>query len=217
MWFQSVSILAQVRGVLQSFCWLVFCIVPVSATMADTNIFIRDIPIEVDENTLKTVFGAYGTVVYGKILPSKGTTQAAIIEFQNADEAKWIVENVNGNMPEGISAPLQIAFKTAGKGKGGKGKGKGADGGGCGCGGMMGCGGCSGGGCGGGNMMGGCGNMMGGCGGGGCGGGNMMGGCGGGGCGGGGCDGGGGGCGGGGCGGGNMMGGFDGGGCGGGG
>ena len=152
MWFQSVSILAQVRGVLQSFCWLVFCIVRVSATMADTNIFIRDIPID-DENTLKTVFGAYGTVVYGKILPSKGTTQAAIIEFQNTDEAKWVGENVNGNMPEGISAPLQIAFKTAGKGKGGKGKGKG---------GMIRCGGCSGGGCGGGNMMGGCGNMMGG-------------------------------------------------------
>eukprot|EP00930_Biecheleria_cincta_P041100 TRINITY_DN2814_c0_g3_i1.p1 TRINITY_DN2814_c0_g3~~TRINITY_DN2814_c0_g3_i1.p1 ORF type:complete len:175 (-),score=39.56 TRINITY_DN2814_c0_g3_i1:143-592(-) len=107
--------------------------------MADTNIFISDLPAEIDEETLKTIFGAYGTVTYGIVFQSKGKpTSAGIIEFSSVDEATWVVQNVNGNVPQGLSSAVTVAFKKPraekGKAKGfGKGKGfgfgKGFDGG----------------------------------------------------------------------------------------
>merc|ERR1712187_365632 len=60
-------------------------------------------------------------------MPSKGKdTTAAIVEYQDISEAKWVVENMNGAQPEGISAPLTITFKrekrSKGEGKGSWGK-----------------------------------------------------------------------------------------------
>merc|ERR1712194_214515 len=97
--------------------------------MADTNIFIMDLPLEVDEATLKMVFSAYGTVVWHKVMTKQGApSKTAIVEFQNAAEAAWVVENVNGKIPEGISAALTITYKTGGKAKKGGGKGGGTGG-----------------------------------------------------------------------------------------
>merc|ERR1712060_952215 len=80
--------------------------------------------MEVDDATLKTIFGTYGTVTWSKVFDGKGKpTKAAIVEFGDIEEAKWVVENLNGNIPQGLSTPVQVAFKAAKKGKGfGKGK-----------------------------------------------------------------------------------------------
>merc|ERR1712176_1185907 len=101
----------------------------------DTNIYIADLPSNVDEEALQKAFNKYGTVVWHRIMPSKGQeTTAAIVEYQDISEAKWVVENMNGAQPDGISAPLTITFKREkrrkGDGKGSwgksdKGKGKG--------------------------------------------------------------------------------------------
>mmetsp|Transcript_19852 Transcript_19852/g.45217 ORF Transcript_19852/g.45217 Transcript_19852/m.45217 type:complete len:82 (-) Transcript_19852:37-282(-) len=78
------------------------------------------------------------------MMPSKGKpSQAAIVEFAEISEARWVVENLNGNIPQGLSEPVTVNFKRerqsskgfgkdggygkmGGKGfsKGGKGKGK---------------------------------------------------------------------------------------------
>ena len=93
--------------------------------MADTNVFVTDLPAEMDEDSLKGIFGAYGTVTYGKMFQSKGKpTCSAIVEFASIDEATWVVENVSGTVPDGLSAPVTVAFKTK-KPKGDKGGGKG--------------------------------------------------------------------------------------------
>merc|ERR1711972_1080239 len=61
---------------------------------------------------------------------SKGKpTNAAIVEFASIDEATWVVENLNGNLAQGIDTPVNVTFKRErSKGKG-DGKGKGKDGG----------------------------------------------------------------------------------------
>jgi len=106
--------------------------------MGETNVFINALPPEVDDNMLVKIFGQYGIVTWSKVLPNHGMpTGAAILEYASPFEASWVVENVNGNIPEGLTTPVNVQFKRAG---GGKGSSKGG-GGGCvgGCGG--GCGG----------------------------------------------------------------------------
>merc|ERR1711972_496004 len=91
----------------------------------NTNIFISELPADIDDEKLATVFGQYGTVTWSKVMASKGKpTSAAIVEFGDIEEAKWVVENLNGNLAQGISTPLNIMFKRErskgnGKGKGG--------------------------------------------------------------------------------------------------
>merc|ERR1712087_554306 len=97
------------------------------------NVYIADLPLGVTEDQLQSIFSQYGTVVWHKILtaiPGK-EDQAAIVEFGDISEAQWVVENINGNMPEGLSTPLTITFKkqkqSFGKGGGGWGKSDGKD------------------------------------------------------------------------------------------
>jgi len=66
-----------------------------------------------DQAALKTVFGAYGTLKEVKHLP---TAKACLLTFASVDEAKWVVENLDGNMPEGISECLSVKYSPAGRG-----------------------------------------------------------------------------------------------------
>merc|ERR1712107_524951 len=93
-----------------------------------TNVFLLDLPADVDDSKLAEVFGQYGTVAWSKVMASKGKpTNAAIVEFSDVAEAQWVVENLNGNLAQGISTPITVTFKREkskgdGKGKGGYGK-----------------------------------------------------------------------------------------------
>ena len=59
------------------------------------------------------------------VAPGK-TSAAAIVEMNTADDAKWIVEHVNGNVPQSLTTPVTVTFKLKEKGFG-KGLGKGMD------------------------------------------------------------------------------------------
>merc|ERR1712232_488928 len=41
---------------------------------------------------------------YGKV------DAAALVRMADVGQAKWLVDNVNGNIPNGLSTPLQIAY-----------------------------------------------------------------------------------------------------------
>eukprot|EP00927_Polykrikos_kofoidii_P054749 TRINITY_DN49123_c0_g1_i1.p1 TRINITY_DN49123_c0_g1~~TRINITY_DN49123_c0_g1_i1.p1 ORF type:complete len:236 (-),score=35.79 TRINITY_DN49123_c0_g1_i1:185-838(-) len=83
-------------------------------------LFIGDLPGTIDEGTCEKVFGAYGTLQRCKLLQlSPSGNRAAILEFESADEAKWIVENVNGNIPQGLDSPVIVRYKHVGNSKGG--------------------------------------------------------------------------------------------------
>eukprot|EP00928_Gymnodinium_smaydae_P044950 TRINITY_DN2_c0_g4_i1.p1 TRINITY_DN2_c0_g4~~TRINITY_DN2_c0_g4_i1.p1 ORF type:complete len:373 (+),score=115.37 TRINITY_DN2_c0_g4_i1:47-1165(+) len=86
---------------------------------ASDSVFVGDLPGHIDESTLNSVFGAYGTISSSKLFPPGMLgTKSAIISYASVDEAKWLVENLNGNIPEGLEGPVQVRFKDSGKGKG---------------------------------------------------------------------------------------------------
>jgi len=93
------------------------------------NLYIADLPAEVDDNVVRTVFGAYGQIMSCRAMPGKfpGQKGAALVRFATAEEAAWVVENLNGNIAEGLLEPVKVRFANNKQGGGGGG---GANGGG---------------------------------------------------------------------------------------
>merc|ERR1712129_211705 len=88
----------------------------------NTNIHIAELPLEVDDEMLKEVFAAYGTVTWSRVFDSSGKpSKAAIVEFADIEEAKWCVENLDGDIPQGLSTPVKVNFKRSNNKGGGKG------------------------------------------------------------------------------------------------
>mmetsp|Transcript_75961 Transcript_75961/g.176204 ORF Transcript_75961/g.176204 Transcript_75961/m.176204 type:complete len:285 (-) Transcript_75961:126-980(-) len=83
---------------------------PLCAPMAENQpserVYVSSLPVGLDGARFKEVFGAYGTISDVKMLQNN----AAIVIFDSAEEAKWVVENLNGNMPEGISTPVVVKY-----------------------------------------------------------------------------------------------------------
>eukprot|EP00929_Paragymnodinium_shiwhaense_P115606 TRINITY_DN8458_c0_g1_i3.p1 TRINITY_DN8458_c0_g1~~TRINITY_DN8458_c0_g1_i3.p1 ORF type:complete len:261 (-),score=42.75 TRINITY_DN8458_c0_g1_i3:136-918(-) len=118
---------------------------PVGMESPCDNVFIADLPTTMDENQLQAVFGAYGVIKNCRMLGPSGKNgkPAALVQFGSLMEAMWIVENLNGNIPQGLGEPIIVRYKTdkygfavtKGSGKGGpygpegmvEGKGKGKD------------------------------------------------------------------------------------------
>merc|ERR1719369_2239526 len=83
------------------------------------NIYVGDLPADIDEARLGAVFGAYGTVKSSKILPGPGKC-GALIRYTTTEEATWVVENLNGNIAQGLESPIKVNFARppVGEGKG---------------------------------------------------------------------------------------------------
>eukprot|EP00927_Polykrikos_kofoidii_P079435 TRINITY_DN76218_c0_g1_i1.p1 TRINITY_DN76218_c0_g1~~TRINITY_DN76218_c0_g1_i1.p1 ORF type:complete len:229 (-),score=37.51 TRINITY_DN76218_c0_g1_i1:76-762(-) len=83
------------------------------------SLFIGDLPGTMEEAELKSVFAAYGDVKSCKMLKhSQAGKRGAILEFDSQEEATWIVDNVNGNIPQGLKEPVSVKYKETGKGWG---------------------------------------------------------------------------------------------------
>ena len=96
-------------------------------------LFVTGLPVDCTAEFAKSIFGQYGIVKDARMLPvAPGKTAAAAVVIMNtADDAKWIVENVNGNVPQSLTTPVTVTFKFRGKGfEKGFGKGFGGFGGG---------------------------------------------------------------------------------------
>lgn len=81
------------------------------------TLWVGDLPAGIDEATVKSVFAVYGSVVRVKVLPVSSATNkgAAIIQLATVQEAKWLVDNGNGNMVQGLADPIVVRFaKTPG-------------------------------------------------------------------------------------------------------
>jgi len=91
---------------------------------------VKGLPVDTTNESCQNIFAQYGNVTSAKVLPVAfgKTAAAAFVIMATVDEAKWIVENVNGNVPQGLSTAIEIIFATPREerngGKGGKGKGK---------------------------------------------------------------------------------------------
>jgi len=87
-------------------------------TTPSERTWMSGLPKDMDAAQLKEVLGAYGTIKDAKILGNGGS---AIVVFSSLDEAKWVVENLDGNMPEGITQPIQVQYAWSRGGSGGGG------------------------------------------------------------------------------------------------
>merc|ERR1719191_910456 len=90
--------------------------------MASNNLYVKGLPPEVTEQFLKEIFGQYGLVTQLKVLPRDASKPevAAMIRMGSVEEAQWLVDNLNGNIPQGMTTPVTVKFANASP-KGGKG------------------------------------------------------------------------------------------------
>lgn len=106
------------------------------ATEPSDHVVIGNLPADLDDASLKTNFEAYGTIKWCKLFNGKGGSglKSAMIEFSSVEEATWLVENLDGNVPLGLETEVTVKFKPpkgAGGGGGAWAGGKGGAGGGC--------------------------------------------------------------------------------------
>jgi len=94
--------------------------------MADDGaLYVMGFPAGVTESQIQEIFTAYGPVKSLKVLPTpEGKTDvAAIVTMENAAQAKWLIENVSGKVPQGLTEPLTIKKKMVKDWNKGMGKG----------------------------------------------------------------------------------------------
>merc|ERR1712093_480488 len=97
---------------------------------ADCTLYVTQLPAGFTEDQVKAVFGRYGIVSSVKVLPphAEKPDVAAIVTMESPEKAKWMIENVSGKIPQGLTGPVDIKAKKTrnyGGGFGGKGFGKG--------------------------------------------------------------------------------------------
>lgn len=82
---------------------------------ASDNIFVGDLPLEITMEHVKTVFASYGSVVQARVLQPKrpGQKASALVRFGSVEEATWVVQNLNGNLAEGLDEPILVRFANA--------------------------------------------------------------------------------------------------------
>lgn len=84
------------------------------------KLYLAGLPTDFTEDKLKAIFGQYGSVTDCKVLPVPPglTNAAAFVTMGTLQEAKWLLDNLNGNIPQGMSTPVTISYRSASKGKG---------------------------------------------------------------------------------------------------
>lgn len=87
------------------------------------TLFVTGLPIDCTNEYGKQIFAQYGTVKQVTTLPvSPGkNAKAAFVIMETVEDAKWIVENVNGNVPQNLTDAVTVVFATprSDRGKGG--------------------------------------------------------------------------------------------------
>merc|ERR1711862_868421 len=69
-------------------------------------------PKELTEQTIQAIFGQYGLVASVKKPPATSgkTDCAALVRMGDTEQATWLVEKCNGNIPHGLSTAVTISF-----------------------------------------------------------------------------------------------------------
>merc|ERR1719163_863047 len=83
------------------------------AAPADCSLYVTALPAGFNEDQIKSVFGHYGIVSAVKVLPPHPDKPdvAAIVTMESPEKAKWMIENVSGKIPQGLSTPVDIRAK----------------------------------------------------------------------------------------------------------
>jgi len=76
------------------------------------NLYVKGLPGGFTDETLMALFSSYGRVSQGRVLASPPGVPyaAALVRMGSVQEAKWLVDNLHGNIPEGLGDPVYIKF-----------------------------------------------------------------------------------------------------------
>lgn len=76
------------------------------------NLFICGLPLDMTEDKLKLVFNEYGIVTTMRILPDVAgkTDKSALVRMADVSQASWMVEHLNGNIPQGLTSPITVRY-----------------------------------------------------------------------------------------------------------
>lgn len=85
------------------------------------NVWIGDLPVGTEQSELANIFEAYGQIVTSRMLPGRDPSAkpCALIRFASVEMAKWVVDNLNGNIPQGCQEPIVARFANAQRNQGG--------------------------------------------------------------------------------------------------
>mmetsp|Transcript_12267 Transcript_12267/g.28649 ORF Transcript_12267/g.28649 Transcript_12267/m.28649 type:complete len:355 (-) Transcript_12267:76-1140(-) len=74
------------------------------------NLFVAGLPEEMDEEGIRQLFSQYGTVIQCKVLPDTPgkPDRAALVRMADESQARWMVDNLNGNIATGLTKPLTV-------------------------------------------------------------------------------------------------------------
>jgi len=89
------------------------------------QVYVKGLPREMNDDELLHCFAGYGEVVWHRVLKKESSNDSvALVQMGTPEEAQWLVENLHGNIPQGLTTPVSVTFstpprgKTAGKGGG---------------------------------------------------------------------------------------------------
>lgn len=77
-----------------------------AAAMYDT-VHIGSLPPGTDESIIKEIFGQYAPIHAVKVLETAGPGVEALVGI-GKEASKWVVDNLNGNIPQGFQTPVTI-------------------------------------------------------------------------------------------------------------
>jgi len=82
-----------------------------AADQVINNVYVAELPDDSHEESVRSMFNQYATVTSVKVLPATSTKKAAaLIKFASEEEAKFVVEALNGNIPAGLDTPIQVRY-----------------------------------------------------------------------------------------------------------
>jgi len=74
------------------------------------DVYIAGLPATVDDAKLKELFSPYGEITWLRALQRDGKVNG-LIEFATHEQAAWVVENMKGTVPAGLTDPIFVKFK----------------------------------------------------------------------------------------------------------
>lgn len=76
------------------------------------KLYVSGLPLDITEDMISSVFSQYGTLLSVRKVPQvPGKSDAsAVVHMGDVSQAKWLAENVNGNIPVGMSTPVIVTY-----------------------------------------------------------------------------------------------------------
>jgi len=80
------------------------------------NLYITGMPPGMTDQMIHGIFGAYGQIISTRVLNPNGVSQdgqgmtIALMRMGSLEQAVWLVDNLNGNIPQGLATPIGVRY-----------------------------------------------------------------------------------------------------------